>query len=547
MNIANIGIGLGSLADGFIKGLSLGRQLKGIQQENELERIRREGLSQAEQQREQDISKLIQEISLPSDVGPTRGFQVGDKTFTDQAAARKAAERLVDSTADYFYRYHAPKIRDTYIAQGDVDKATKWDEMIRSQRGRRAVKDWSSLWMNFNAGNYDKAIQGFSKYYSSYVDPSISVKSYEIVESEAGPIAKLALHDSDTGTDFEMELDRSSFTQLALAYNPADLARIAIEQESAASRMRAEDAREERKFRREQMGKERLELLKARLKAQYGEGVADAAMRAYRAGRPPEDAITDIFKMLRSDISNLRLSDDELLQRARDTVYEIYRLGEEIRASRLPPGPQDGLFIFDQQTGQGWPVDMRSFMQLPQEPPGQPAPAASQAPSGLPAPAASQVPSGRPTAQTERRPGTASLGDVEALVDEIAEAEGTIRAIQSGEIMSPPAGALRATEQKLAAARQRLENLAARMGTTPEALVQRVERQRQVQRAQRDLANVEKQLADQQRLLAQLEGASDLRSRERAAFLRRSIAALLQERDQLAAIIRSPGVELANR
>src|SRR5690606_15886620 len=209
---------------------------------------------------------------------------------------------------------------------------------------------------------------------------------------------------------------------------------------------------------------------------------------------------------------------------------------EEIRASRLPPGPQDGLlFIFDQQTGQGWPVDMRSIMQLPQEPPGQPAPAASQAPSG------------RPTAQTERRPGTASLGDVEALVDEIAEAEGVIRGIQSGEIMSPPAGALRATEQKLAAARQRLENLAARMGTTPEALVQRVERQRQVQRAQRDLANVEKQLADQQRLLAQLEGASDLRSRERAAFLRRSIAALLQERDRLAAIIRSPGVELANR
>lgn len=547
MNIANIGIGLGSLTDGFVKGLSLGRQLKGIRQENELERIRREGLSQAEQQREQDISKLIQEISLPSDVGPTRGFQVGDTTFTDQAAARKAAERLVDSTIDYFYRDYAPKIRETLIGQGKVDEATKWDEMIRTQRGRRAVKDWSSLWMNFNAGNYDKAIQGFGKYYSSYVDPSISVKSYEIVETEAGPIAKLTLHDKDTGTDFKMELNRSSFAQLALAYNPADLARIAIEQESEASRARAKDALEERKFNREQMGKERLEVLKAHLKSQYGEVAANAAIRAYRAGRPPEDAITDIFKELRSDISNRRLSDDELMQRARDIVYKIYQLGEEIRASRAPTGPQDGLFIIDQQTGQGWPVDMQRIMQLPQEPPGQPAPAASQAPSGQPAPAASQVPSGRPTAQTERRPGTASLGDVEELVDEIAEAEGIIRSIQSGEVMSPPAGALRATEQKLAAARQRLENLAARMGTTPEALVQRVERQRQVQRAQRDLANVEQQLADQQRLLAQLEGASGLRSRERAAFLRRSIAALLQERDQLAAIIRSPGVELANR
>src|SRR5690606_4697962 len=120
------------------------------------------------------------------------------------------------------------------------------------------------------------------------------------------------------------------------------------------------------------------------------------------------------------DISNRRFSDDELMQRARDIVYKIYQLGEEIRASRAPTGPQDGLFIFDQQTGQSWPVDMQRIMQLPQEPPGQPAPAASQAPSGQPAPAASQDPSGRPPAQTERRPGTASLGDVEALVDEIA-------------------------------------------------------------------------------------------------------------------------------
>lgn len=378
MNIANIGIGLGSLTDGFIKGLSLGKQLKGVRQENELERIRREGISQAEQQREQDISKLIQDISLPSDAGPTRGFQVGDTTFTDQAAARKAAEARVDSTVDYFYRDYAPKIRETLIGQGKVDEAIKWDEMISNQRGRRAVKDWSSLWMNFNAGNYDKAIQGFGKYYSSYVDPSISVKSYEIVESEAGPIAKLKLHDKDTGTDFEMDLNRSSFTQLALAYNPADLARIAIEQESAASSARAKDALEERKFNREQMGKERLELLKAglnerlerlkaQLDAQYGEGAADAAIRAYRAGRPPEDAITDLFKEWRSDMTNRRFSDDELLQRARNAVYEIYRIGEEIRASRVPTGPRDGVFIIDQQTGQRLPVDMQNLMRLPEQ------------------------------------------------------------------------------------------------------------------------------------------------------------------------------------
>lgn len=367
MNIANIGIGLGSLTDGFIRGLSLGKQLKDVRQENELERIRREGLSQAEQQREQDISKLIQEISLPSDVGPTRGFQVGGTTFTDQAAARKAAERLVDSTVDYFYRDYAPKIRETLIGQGKVDEAIKWDEMISNQRGRRAVKDWSSLWMNFNAGNYDKAIKGFGKYYSSYVDPSISIKSYEIVESEAGPIVNLTLHDKDTGTDFEMKLDRSSFTQLALAYNPADLARIAIEQESAASSARAKDALEERKFNREQMGKERLELLRAHLKSQYGEGAANAAIRAYRAGRPPEDAITDIFKELRSDMINRRFSDDELMQRARGIVQEIYRIGEEIRASRAPTGPQGGVFILDQQTGQRLPVDMQNLMRLPEQ------------------------------------------------------------------------------------------------------------------------------------------------------------------------------------
>ena len=140
MNFANIGIGLNALTSGFVRGLSLGKELKNIRNERELEMARREGLEAAQKQREQDISKLIQEISLPSDAGPTRGFQVGDMTFTNQDEARKAAEARVDSTADYFYRDYAPKIRDTYIAQGDVDKATKWDEIIRSERGRRAVK-----------------------------------------------------------------------------------------------------------------------------------------------------------------------------------------------------------------------------------------------------------------------------------------------------------------------------------------------------------------------------------------------------------------------
>lgn len=367
MNIANIGIGLSSLTDGFTKGLSLGKQIKGVRQENELERIRREGLSQAEQQREQDISKLIQDISLPSDAGPTRGFQVGDTTFTDQAAARKAAESQVDSTVDYFYRDYAPKIRETLIGQGKVDEATKWDEIIRSERGRRAVKDWSTAWMNFNAGNTDKAVKAFGKYYSSYVDPSISVEGHEVVESEAGPIVKLKLRDKDTGADFEMDLDRSSFTQLALAHNPADLAAAQMKQEMAATQARAKDAQEERKFNREQMGRERLELLKAQLKSQYGEGAANAATRAYRAGRPPEDAITDIFKELRSDMGNRRFSDDELMQRARGIVQQTYRLGEEIRASRAPTGPQGGVFILDERAGQAVPVDMQNLMRLPEQ------------------------------------------------------------------------------------------------------------------------------------------------------------------------------------
>lgn len=378
MSFANIGIGLNALTSGLVRGLSLGKELKNIRNERELEVARREGLEAAQKQREQDISKLIQEISLPSDAGPTQGFQVGDTTFTNQDEARKAAEARVDSTVDYFYRDYAPKIRETLIGQGKVDEAIKWDEMISNQRGRRAVKDWSSLWMNFNAGNYDKAIQGFGKYYSSYVDPSISVKSYEIVESEAGPIAKLKLHDKDTGTEFNMELDRPSFTQLALAYNPADLARIAIEQESEASRARAEDAKDERKFNREQIGKERLERLKAQLDerkerlkaqldAQYGKGAANAAIRAYRAGRPPADFIADIFKELRSDMANRRFSDDELLQRARGIAEEIYRSGDEIHAGRAPTGPQGGLFIIDQQTGQRLPVDMQNLMRLPEQ------------------------------------------------------------------------------------------------------------------------------------------------------------------------------------
>lgn len=372
MNFANIGIGLNALTSGIVRGLALGKELKNIRNERELEVARREGLEAAQKQREEDISKLIQTVSLPDSPEPI--FQVGSQTFKTQDEARKAAEASVDDVMGYFYNYQAPKIVKNMIAQGDIERATEWDKLIRGQQGQRAIRDWQRFFLAYNSGNLDKAVEGFANYYSRYVDPSISLQNYEVVQGETGPIIRARMKDKDSGREFDLQLDRRSFLETMFAYNPADLARRMIEQEDIATAARAEDAKEERKFVRSQIGKEREILLqnqanerlkrldwqlKAKFRERFGDN-GDELASLFRKEMSPSDRAQKIQQFLmENDPSFAELPPDKRRARIRELVDDVYEV-----ARNLVIGPSRRLYIIDNETGQRIPVD-KDLLRLP--------------------------------------------------------------------------------------------------------------------------------------------------------------------------------------
>lgn len=376
MNFANIGIGLNALTSGIVRGLSLGKELKNIRNERELEVARREGLEAAQKQREEDISKLIQTVSLPDSPEPI--FQVGSQTFKTQDEARKAAEASVDDVMGYFYNYQAPKIVKNMIAQGDIERATEWDKLIRSQQGQRAIRDWQRFFLAYNSGNLDKAVEGFANYYSRYVDPSISLQNYEVVQGETGPIIRARMKDKDSGREFDLQLDRRSFLETMFAYNPADLARRMIEQEDIATAARAEDAKKEREFARSQIGKEREILLQSQaeerlkrldwqLRAQFRERFGDNGdelASLFRKEMSPADRAQKIQQwIMENDPSFAELPPDKRRARIRELMDDVYEVAREA-ARNLVTGSSGRLYIIDNETGQRIPVD-KDLLRLP--------------------------------------------------------------------------------------------------------------------------------------------------------------------------------------
>lgn len=530
MRLSDIGIGLGALTHNLAGGLLVGRGIKDARNRNELERISREGLEQAGAQREQDITQIIQDMGATNEGGSIMAYDPDKGRFVADPETRKRAESLVGSQNDYFMQHTAPQIRDTYLAQGNLEMAKEWDEHVKSDKGRRAINDWMKSWTALNAGDVDGGIKGFANYMSEYIDPSLQYVSHAAVEGQPGQF-NVTFKNRKTGKEIVTPIDEQSVFRLGAAYNPQTLFNMEYNERLSASKARAKDAGDERKFNREQMGRERIEILKDQLKRQYG-AAGDGLAENYRKGMSPNDMVFNYIRdQSQNDHTFRRLSPDQQLEQAEQVVRGVFERGSRILQ---PTGPDGGIQIRDTQPGQPLPADLQRIMQLPQEAPGQAAPAPASAEAERPPRAA----------QPSQQP---AMANVATLVDEIEGAEETLRSIQSGQLMNLPPGAARESEQRLSAARSRLEAQAAEMGTTPEQLVADVERQRQAQRAQRDLAGVEKQLADQQRLLARLEGASDLRSRERAAFLRRNVASLQQRQAQLAAIVRSPGPELSSR
>lgn len=392
--MSNFGIGAAAFMSGLAGGLGTGQQIRGIRDQRQIRKIREKGLEEARQQREQQVGSLITPVmpelprnslgeEVPQEGMKPTGYMVGDQSFASQEEARKAAEGRAPSIEDIFFRDTVPKIREAYLAQGNIEAAEGWEQYAESRRGKRAIKSWGKAFTAAQSGDWDAAATGFGEYYTNFIDDDVDYTGHETMKDEDGNVTgfKVKLKNRQTGKVNEMPMSTDDLISLGMAHNPQALFEQAASQLQTANEYRLKDARDARKFEREMGGRLTLEKAKAALKdeadqrkfdrsidalrqAGYDSAFINRAMPSllgidasgpYKKGASPEEQARMLhqermkdYRYRRLDPAEQRRIIEQDMMLIRDAA-DLFAGGE--RGANRPPAGQ-GLYVQDTQTGQ---------------------------------------------------------------------------------------------------------------------------------------------------------------------------------------------------
>ena len=246
MGMGNIGIGLTAAMQTFNQGIQLGRQVKGLTQEREIEKITKDGMAQAQQDRQSQIQGMIETQPLG---GGAESYKVGNRTFTNRAAAEKEAESHVGSVIDHFNKTIAPQIRETYIAQGNMAMAEQWDKYSQNDATKRGMRAYAKALRARAMGDDEGALKSMVEAYNDadYYGDGYKISGYEPIKDKDGKVlgyrGTFEGPDGKTTTQDFRKGDLSSLVQMGIGMLSPDQAfATTMAQQTAADKARAEAA-----------------------------------------------------------------------------------------------------------------------------------------------------------------------------------------------------------------------------------------------------------------------------------------------------------------
>lgn len=200
MNIAQIGVGLGGLAYGVRQGLEIGGEIKKIRNENRIDDARQAGIKEAGVVRQADIDKMI----VPRERGPgVTVYDVGGTEYATPELARTAAEAKADPLTSYYSQTVYPKVYEAYIAQGDMEKASAWQNWYEDETTRTGMKHWSAAANAAARGDADAFAESMVKLYNSdgYYDDGIDAKGVKPMKDADGNLTGFEVEFFDKNTE----------------------------------------------------------------------------------------------------------------------------------------------------------------------------------------------------------------------------------------------------------------------------------------------------------------------------------------------------------
>lgn len=324
MSFANFGIGLGAFTKGLSSGVQTGAQLAEMKNQGDIRRQAKQGMKSAESAREADVSGRVEQTGLDGrddfmgDV--TTGYKVDGKDFSSPEAARGEAEKGVGSVMDYFMQDAAPKIAETYMSQGDPEKAQAWQTFIQDRNTQKGMEHWAGAMRAAQMGDMDGFATKLSEAYNSpgYMDDGVSVKGHQIGED-----GSIALTFERDGEEFTQTFEGSDdLVQAGIGLlSPQAAFETSLAQTQAASEARNKAALEEQKFNRNLARDTHKQNLKDRSDMRQEGAKEDRAIATLRKWDYSDDEIREMVpRIIGANNTRAEISDTDLRAKIMDTL-----------------------------------------------------------------------------------------------------------------------------------------------------------------------------------------------------------------------------------
>lgn len=201
---------------GLLQGIQAGNMLvdayyRGRENSDraDVRNVMSQGIDNAKAQRQAAIDSNVVVGSKASDDNtmtmPTYQDAKGT-SFASEGDARASAEKSAPSVDDFYVKNVVPKIAETYLKQGNVDQADKWNSWAQQKNTQTGMKHWTKALQAGQIGDFKGYADNMVKAYNApgYYDDGLEADGYDLVKDKDGNTTGLTLNlrNKSTGEKF---------------------------------------------------------------------------------------------------------------------------------------------------------------------------------------------------------------------------------------------------------------------------------------------------------------------------------------------------------
>lgn len=288
------GYALNGIVTGLSNGLRLGQQIRSAMDQAQVRNVMSEGMEQAKQARVDDIEANSQ-VGSKANADNTMTIPTFEdargNSYADADAQRKAAEKNAPLADDFYVRDIVPKIKETYIAQGNQAGADAWDKWAQDKNTQTGMKYWAQALRAGQMGDFKTYADTMVKAYNTpgYYDDGMQAEGYDLVKDNDGNTTGLTLKmkNTDTGETFAQTIHgQADMVQAGIGLlDPRNAFQTTMARVTAAEAAQAKAGLENTKFQNNLVRDDRKAVTKANIDSQLENQRAGNDMAQMREGK----------------------------------------------------------------------------------------------------------------------------------------------------------------------------------------------------------------------------------------------------------------------